>query len=91
MLKILQNIHVTCGFCRISNIANVAEIQRCCKMLQNIDLFSGLYKASNVSNVAGIPKYNKCCRILICLVDFMEHQMVQMMQGFENVADVAEY
>ena len=60
-------------------------------MLQNIDLFAGLYKASNISNVTGIPKYSKCCRILMCLVNFTEHQMLQIMLGFENVADFAEY
>ena len=31
MLEKLQNINMPCGFCRASNIANVAGIQKCFK------------------------------------------------------------
>ena len=31
MLQMLQNIDMSCGICKRSNVADVAEIPECCK------------------------------------------------------------
>ena len=60
-------------------------------MLQNSDMPTGFCGTSNIANVAGIQNYGKCCRTLICLVDFAEHQILQMLERFKNAVNVAEY
>ena len=63
MLEMLQNIDLSCGFCRTANITKVAVIQKCCE----------------------------CCKLLMCLVDFAEYQIMVMLYRFQNVGKVAEY
>ena len=59
--------------------------------LLNIDISRGFWRKSIIADAAEISKCCKCCRILICLVDFGEHQILQMMPRIENSANAAEY
>ena len=56
------------------------------QMLQNIGISCG-----SIGNIAGIQNHFKCCRIMIRLVNFQEHQILEMLLGFETVVNVAEY
>ena len=61
------------------------------EMLLNIDMSCGFCRKLNVENGAKIPKCCKCCRILTCFVDSAKHQILQMEQGFPNIANGTEY
>ena len=49
------------------------------KMVQNIDMSRGFCRISTVADVEEIPKCWKYFRILICLVNFTEHQIFQLL------------